>query len=155
MKKYVLLTLLLSFTIHAVPFVYTVREEVLDLSVLPDCISEPRSYVEVPVGAKPGQLPGYFFSQLQENTEPPYEAFMELKNTEIERFMLTMSHMSTKNDVCDRIGILYAARFFHRFCPDSNFYKSLSKHHQNFVASFFHYPGEVFKIAKMVSRCQK
>lgn len=166
MKKYICLFATVLLCVPAIVEAFMVPNEVLDLSALPSCA--PTRFSDEDIADKniaPGDASGeaeslsrYYLSQLiglKENEEPPYAAIISSpwQETELKTFSTRMVQIATENDICDRVAILYSARFQKHFCPDSTTYQKLNPEAQKNVNAILHWPGKVFQLAKRVSNC--
>ncbi|OJV46330.1 MAG: hypothetical protein BGO28_03120 [Alphaproteobacteria bacterium 43-37] len=139
---------------------YVVPDEALNLSKLPHCPPSRISYQDIPSsfeGDAIKERPKYYMSQLigiKASDEPPYEAIKDPSLTsKLEDFTVKMLQLFDENDTCDKVGILYIARFQKYFCPNTEAFRDLSSKSKGIVATFFRYNKEVYQQAKEVSGC--
>ncbi|MBH1988464.1 MAG: hypothetical protein I8H75_00395 [Myxococcaceae bacterium] len=134
----------------------------LNIDALPHCAPTRLSNNDAPLEAilqEIDRLPKYYLSQLiglSEEEEPPYQALSNPSHfkKELEAFAFKMMQIADEDDACDRVGILYVARFHWYFCPSQSAYNNLGPESQKVVKSFLLWNENVMQKARNVSGCQ-
>lgn len=144
-------------------FAAIVPKEMLRLEDLPSCPATRISPSDMPADPTPGimrKLPRYYTSQLiglKPDKEPPYESLKELSQSsdpDIIDFMKMMVQLYDDKDLCDQVGLIYAARFHHYFCQDGEHYKTLNPSVKNAIRAILLWSGEFMDRANLISGCK-